>query len=85
MGDQTYDYDASASSPFSITTNGYKDFFEVGSDIENDVICELKANGCSSPLVGTEADGSTTLSVQDISMSNVYPYQIYSSKNVDSG
>ena len=73
LGDQTYDYDASVST-FSITTNGFKDFFDVESDIENRVTCELKASDCSSTLVGTEADGTTPLSVQDISMSPINPY-----------
>ena len=39
MGDQTFDYDAATSS-FSVTGgNGFKEFFDVISDIENDVTC----------------------------------------------
>ena len=39
MGDQTFDYDAATSS-FSVTgSNGFKEFFDVISDIENDVTC----------------------------------------------
>ena len=52
MGDQTFDYDASSSTSV-LTPNGFKDFFDVHVDIENDVTCELLANDCSSALVGT--------------------------------
>ena len=39
MGDQTFDYDAATSS-FSVTgANGYKEFYDVISEIENDVTC----------------------------------------------
>ena len=39
MGDQTFNYDAATSS-FSVTgANGFKEFFDVISDIENDVTC----------------------------------------------
>ena len=53
MGDQVFDHDAATPS-FSVTgPNGYKEFFNVFSAIENDVTCQLLADDCSSALVGT--------------------------------
>ena len=66
MGSQTFDYDATVSS-FVITPDGFEDFFDVDSDIENDVTCQLLASDCSSTLVGTQADGSSSLSGTHVS------------------
>ena len=45
-----------------MTPNGFKDFFDVHTGIENDVTCELLASDCSSALgVGTEPHGTTPL------------------------
>ena len=52
MGHQTFAYDAATPS-FSVTgANGYKEFFDVISEIENDVTCQLLANDCSGVLSG---------------------------------
>lgn len=50
--DVTFDYESSGT--YSVTTNGYKDFFDVHADIENDVTCELLASDCQNPLTGND-------------------------------
>ena len=60
MGDQIFNYDASFSS-FVLTPNGFEDFFDVHAAIESAVTCQLLANDCAGTLVGTQADGMSSL------------------------
>ena len=69
LTDDTFDYSATTQK-IQVTTDGFKDFFDVDSGMEEGVNCELLANDCSNALDGTEANGSTSLSTIGLTIDN---------------
>ena len=49
FGDQTYAYEMLTGN-FLVTPNGFEDFFDVNSDIKDDVTCQLLGSDCSNAL-----------------------------------